>query len=588
MKKKRNTRSTVNAADILLFLICFAGTVASLFTFTRELNISLVGQGSPVAVIYFKHNTAQRCIQNSSIWERLKNSSPIYAGDKIRTAAMSEAYTLFNDGSRIDIHENTLIQVFGKGNKNSVNFVNGSISVQAAAKVNKQTSETKKVYPSFTIQTGGKLLSFDESSSAVLSVNPHDSSEAVLTVTSGEVKVEEIVKSGIISNFLNGSDIQQNVIKSSSEDVMKIAAGASLFIETVPEAVKPSISATMTPVTAKPFMVTSPTSSYSIIQSGNRKASVPFFWNNAKNIHVDFSYTADFAQIIETKYFSSENGRASFKLDFAVPDDIIFWRAVSDDENAKETNVIPSGIIMVHAPVAESFTLAATEVFGEEQAKVMEENITAAEQKSEAAIEELINKEISVPVTQTVEETQIEEAPLETEIVDEVIAEPVEEKVVPVEEKFVPVEEPKPAVKETPKPVVKEEPKPVEKPEPAIVKEKPVLSAPKANAVITEDILMESGDPKINFAWEKVSGAQKYIFCFKNSSGKVLLEKSLKETKFVLDDVDILDEGKFTWSVKAVLTEDGKEYSSRVAEQSFEIKLSEIESASIDTSNLLH
>lgn len=573
MKKKRNTRSTVNAADILLFLICFTGTVASLFTFTRELNISLVGQGSPVAVIYFKHNTAQRCIQNSSIWERLKNSSPIYAGDKIRTAAMSEAYTLFNDGSRIDIHENTLIQVFGKGNKNSVNFVNGSISVQAAAKVNKQTSETKKAYPSFTIQTGGKLLSFDESSSAVLSVNPHDSSEAVLTVTSGEVKVEEIVKSGIISNFLNGSDIQQNVIKSSSEDVMKIAAGASLFIETVPETVKPSISATMTPVTAKPFMVTSPTSSYSIIQSGNRKASVPFFWNNAKNIHVDFSYTADFANIIETKYFSSENGRASFKLDFAVPDDIIFWRAVSDDENAKETNVIPSGIIMVHAPVAESFTLAATEVFGEEQAKVMEENITAAEQKSEAAIEELINKEISVPVTQTVEETQIEEASLETEIVDEVIAEPVEENVVPIVET---------------KPAVKEEPKPVEKPEPSIVKEKPVLSVPKANAVITEDILMESGDPKINFAWEKVSGAQKYIFCFKNSSGKVLLEKSLKETKFVLDDVDILDEGKFTWSVKAVLTEDGKEYSSRVAEQSFEIKLSEIESASIDTSNLLH
>ena len=149
-------------------------------------------------------------------------------------------------------------------------------------------------------------------------------------------------------------------------------------------------------------------------------------------------------------------------------------------------------------------------------------------------------------------------------------------------------EEPKPAVKETPKPVVKEEPKPVEKPEPAIVKEKPALSEPKANAVITEEILMESGEPKVNFAWEKVNGAQKYIFTYKNSSGKVLLEKSVKETKYVLDDVDVLDEGKFTWSVKAVLTEDGKEYSSRTAEQSFEIKLSEIESASIDTSNLVH
>ena len=66
----------------------------------------------PIATITFKHKTAERKFLNRVIWDRLKQNSPIYNGDIIHTADLSEATVYFEDGTILDLAENTMAQVF--------------------------------------------------------------------------------------------------------------------------------------------------------------------------------------------------------------------------------------------------------------------------------------------------------------------------------------------------------------------------------------------------------------------------------------------------------------------------------------------
>ena len=186
MKKKRNTRLT--AKDVIVTLLCLAGVGAAVFLFYKDINMTLSNDSSePIGVIYFKQNTAQRRLQGRNLWERLKVTSPIYDGDRIRTGDLSEASAVFNNGSKIDIHENTLIQIDFKKD-NTLHFMNGSISVVS-------TEEAE----GFSIKTGDKVVNLAENTSAVITVPDKRQAyenkdnkivqEATVAVTSGEAKI---------------------------------------------------------------------------------------------------------------------------------------------------------------------------------------------------------------------------------------------------------------------------------------------------------------------------------------------------------------------------------------------------------------
>ena len=166
MKKKRNTRLT--AKEVIITLLCLAGISAAVVLFYKDINLSLNANSEPIGVIYFKQNSAQRRLQSRNLWERIKVSSPVYEGDRIRTGDLSEASAVFNDGSKIDIHENTLIQLFSDENK-VLNFINGSITLASGS------SEEEIV-----VQAGDKLLTFSENTFAVISIPKKDSSKFFL------------------------------------------------------------------------------------------------------------------------------------------------------------------------------------------------------------------------------------------------------------------------------------------------------------------------------------------------------------------------------------------------------------------------
>lgn len=67
---------------------------------------------NPIATITFKYKTAQRRFEEGTIWDRLKQESPVYNGDTIRTADYSEATLHFIDGNEMSLTDNTMTQVF--------------------------------------------------------------------------------------------------------------------------------------------------------------------------------------------------------------------------------------------------------------------------------------------------------------------------------------------------------------------------------------------------------------------------------------------------------------------------------------------
>ena len=134
MTKKRNTRLKASLADILLFILCSLGAATALGLYYKDINSwSLKNNEVAVAKIYFKKNVVQRKFIDNDIWERVNQESPIYNGDKIRTAQDSEIHAQFEKtGTKIQLKENSLIQIFSNKKEKAIDFLSGEILLASA------------------------------------------------------------------------------------------------------------------------------------------------------------------------------------------------------------------------------------------------------------------------------------------------------------------------------------------------------------------------------------------------------------------------------------------------------------------------
>lgn len=569
MKKKRSTRLTVNLLDIFIGIVCLAGTIYCLALFWKDINVSFSkANEEPIAVIYFKKNTAQRKLIDGNIWERLKTATPIYNGDKIRTAALSEAYTIFNDCSKIDLHENTLIQVFNRKDKNSIDFVSGSISVLSTE--NPAAKSDDKEDKSFQINTGSKVISFDSSTSAVISISSKNANQATITVTSGEVIMEDIIPTvdSAATKILSNIGIESAYKAPATANVTTITAGSSIEFEplTLNQQLKDILS---------DFAVTMPTSTYSVTLSKTKQTYVPFFWSNTKELQIDFARDSGFQDILTTKTLSSASGRSSVSIDFAKNEQTVYWRAIplplSIETRSEREKEFPHGVIFINQPEEMVMLQPIATVFGEDAAAEMDKEIQANQEKSDIQLLEIINGKIEEPET-------------EPEVVEPITEEPVKEAVVE-----------KPAEKPAEKPTAKTAEKPAPKPDAPqksatsdIVNVSPSIDLVNKGQVLTEEFFM-TDNPAIPFTWRNVKGAEFYILEIFDANKTKILSKKVKSSVYNLQDNELalLNNGTYTWTLTANQTVDGKEYSSKTASGTFTIKIEDIESAEVDTENLL-
>jgi hypothetical protein len=107
------TKTKFSLNDALVYGFCVLGIVLSLNVFRIDLFRTLTRQAEePIGTITFKYKAAQRRFVDRVLWDRLQKDSPVYDGDFIRTAELSEATVTFEGGGAvINLPENSLIQL---------------------------------------------------------------------------------------------------------------------------------------------------------------------------------------------------------------------------------------------------------------------------------------------------------------------------------------------------------------------------------------------------------------------------------------------------------------------------------------------
>jgi hypothetical protein len=351
MQKKKNI-SSIKPRDIVIGIFCLSGMGISLFFFWKDLNISLAKKNEqPIAIIYFKRNTAQRRLLSHNLWERLQQSSKIYDGDRIRTAEYSEAYTVFNDGNTIDLHENTLVQVFKSDKGNNVSFIEGAVSISAPAK-----SEA------LTVTSGSKVIKIDANSDVTLAHKTD--SQIAASVQKGSIliadkKQEQAKKQHTLIKSLTQPESEQ------LNNIQKLETGSAVVFANTDN---PSENKNLEKSQLSELTVFMPTSTSSLSYEPGKTPTIPVKIASQKDVKIEFSRDSSFTQLVADCTLPVNSNVKYISLPFAKQEDTIFWRIIPADKNSI-TGKIPSGIIFIHEPESKSLTEIAAPAFGEKQAE---------------------------------------------------------------------------------------------------------------------------------------------------------------------------------------------------------------------------
>ena len=118
--------------DVLFTLICLAGAAGGLFLFWWDINqVMLKSSEQPIGVLSYKRNAVQRRFGDRNLWNQLPLETPVYNGDLIRTAELSDAAITFYTGDKIALSENSLINIRynKKTSVSRIELASGEISV---------------------------------------------------------------------------------------------------------------------------------------------------------------------------------------------------------------------------------------------------------------------------------------------------------------------------------------------------------------------------------------------------------------------------------------------------------------------------
>ena len=218
MTKKRSTRFKLNKANLLIFVVCPILSLMSLGLFYKDMNsFSLRNGEKAIATIYFRRNTVQRKFIDDDLWERLGNKSPVYNGDKIRTAENSEAFAVFKDSdSKIQLKENSLVQILYNPKGNSIDFLSGEIWLSGGDKKGAVTVVGKKRVTAAPNSRVKITVSNVEPTGVGNEPEPQD---VVVEVLEGEAKVEGI------EQLTKTQELYKKLVEEPSEKIQQKVQG---------------------------------------------------------------------------------------------------------------------------------------------------------------------------------------------------------------------------------------------------------------------------------------------------------------------------------------------------------------------------
>lgn len=277
MRKRIRYKSLLRDFFVVIFCLSLAGFFAHLFW--QDLNSFTVrGDKQEIGTISFKHNVAQRKFDDRVVWERIASGTKLYFGDTIRTSDLAEAVLTLNDGTVVDLGENTMIQVGTyAGGGIQISISGGDIQVDsttASSSVSLRLDDGSLV----NVGAGSSLFAKSDSENGIHNVEVKSGS-AQITTESGQTAE---LAYGESVNVENGSEIKKNAVT-----------------------------------------VIYPPKELKILNTGENFIPVRFEWKSAEpeGVTIQTSYSRDFTKIVTSREISN-----SSSAEMRVANGIVFWR----------------------------------------------------------------------------------------------------------------------------------------------------------------------------------------------------------------------------------------------------------------------
>ncbi len=281
--------------DAVSVIVCLLGSLVCVYYFFLSFNQSLEKANEvPIATITYKYKSAQRKLSDRILWDRVQQNTPIYDGDIIRTADLSEATITFKDGNIINLYEQSLAQVFFDEEGASIDFNGGEISVDSAADggaiiLNNGDTTVK-------LETGSTLIASAETQFVDGVLTANENSSLTVQVTNGE------------ASFLAPDSLTDQTLE----------VGVALVVAPEGDAVKEPTVTVFTPTTNAKYL-----------RKNSETMEVVFNWasppNTTESYTFELSKQKDFL-ILEDK--RDVSGVSSFSAN--LEDGMWYWRIYSE------------------------------------------------------------------------------------------------------------------------------------------------------------------------------------------------------------------------------------------------------------------
>ncbi len=138
----------------------------------------VAGSGEPIGTVFFKNRVAQRKVQGRADWQDLAQQSKVYNRDTIRTEELSEASVELNDGTKIEMDQNSMIVLAISEKAAQIRFAGGSVRAVGSEKAAGKSVE---------IRVGDKTI---ETAKGDVQLTSAKKGELVVNVRQGEAKLK--------------------------------------------------------------------------------------------------------------------------------------------------------------------------------------------------------------------------------------------------------------------------------------------------------------------------------------------------------------------------------------------------------------
>ena len=130
----------LSGSDVAVSAAVLLGAAGLLSLFVMDMNAFSTRAGEKsLGTVVFKKLTATRKAATGLSWERMRNNSPVYDADTLRTASFSEASVYFDDGTSLDMLENSMLKLDLGGKVKNLEFLEGEISLGSKSEATSYT-----------------------------------------------------------------------------------------------------------------------------------------------------------------------------------------------------------------------------------------------------------------------------------------------------------------------------------------------------------------------------------------------------------------------------------------------------------------